>query len=104
MSDIIHLALIYFFKILLVLNVLYLVLIMLQNFEFYRQSFFIRLAGLIYLILSPIYQLIDKTIDKTIFSEGRFYKSFKVIAVPFILGLILMQVYMFIEASYLSGL
>lgn len=102
MNNVIPLAITYFVKIILVLNILYLLILFLQGFEFYRTPFFVGVAKLIYLILSPIYELIDKIIDKTIFGEGNFYKQFKQIAIAFIVIIILTQIYMFVEANYLT--
>ncbi len=96
MYEIILITLRYFFTILLILNSVYLIFKMLETFEFYRAPFFLKMTSIIYLLLSPIYEMIDKIIKWTIFSEGKFYKTFQVIALPFIAALILSQIMIFI--------
>ncbi len=90
-----HILVVFF----MALNYACLILLMFMRFDFFKGKFFIGILRLIFIVLSPIYNVLEKIMQKTIFDGKIFSSNLKDLSLAFIFQLILLQIDFFVKNS-----
>ncbi len=90
-----HILVIFFMAV----NYAFLTMLIFSRFDFFRGRFFRSILHLIFVVMSPIYTMLDKIIKKTVFGEKVFLSRMKDLTLAFVLQIILYQIDFFIKNS-----